>query len=57
MRERIRKLVNKLYSWFIHQEVPMPGDPEWDAKHPFFEPIVTLVSSIIGVWLAFELFF
>lgn len=57
MRKQIKRLLDKSYWWFMHLEIPTPGDPEWDAKHPFFEPMVSLISSVVGVLLTFKIFF
>lgn len=57
MRKQIKRLLDKSYWWFMQQEIPTPGDSEWNAKHPLFEPMVSLISSVIGVLLAFKIFF
>lgn len=57
MKEKIKKLLDKLYWWFMNLDVTLPGEPEWEEKHPYLESVLTLISSLVGVWLAFKFLF
>lgn len=57
MKEKIKKLFDKLYWWFMNLDVILPGEPGWDEKHPYLESVLTLISSLVGVWLAFKFLF
>ena len=57
MKEKIKKLLDKLYWWFMNLDVTLPGEPEWEVKHQYLESVLTLISSLVGVWLAFKFLF